>query len=145
MDGGIAVNEEHRYFTLESANRTLPLVRRIAEDIRALYPTLRDRVEEFQHVSIDTATEEQLSELRSRIDEVARQINSCLAELDQIGCVFKGFEEGLIDFYTWHNGRPVLLCWKVGENEITHWHEVEAGYAGRQPVVPGMQTGLPGL
>ena len=134
------MTEEHRYFTLESANRTLPLVRRIAEDIRALYPTLRERVEEFQRVSIDTATEAQLSELRSRIDEVARQINACLAELDQIGCVFKGFEEGLIDFYTWHDGRPVFLCWKVGEDRITHWHEVETGYAGRQPVFPGMQT-----
>jgi len=131
--------EGHRYFTLESANRTLPLVRRIAEDIRALYPTLRERVEEFQRVSIDTATEEQLSELRSRIDDVARQINGCLAELDQIGCVFKGFEEGLVDFYTWHEGRPVLLCWKVGEAEIAHWHEVDAGYAGRRPILPDMQ------
>lgn len=131
---------EHRFFTLQSANRTLPLVRRIAEDIRALYPTLRERVEAFQRVSIDTATKAELSELRSRIDDVARQINSCLAELDQIGCVFKGFEEGLVDFYTWYDGRPVLLCWKVGEPEIMHWHEVDAGFAGRQPILPGMQT-----
>lgn len=140
VDGGIAVTEEHRYFTLESANRTLPLVRRIAEDICALYPSLRERVEDFQRVSIDTATEEELATYRARIDEIARQINACLAELDQVGCVFKGFEEGLVDFYSWHDGRPVFLCWKVGEDVITHWHEVDAGFAGRRPVHEGMHT-----
>ncbi len=76
---------------------------------------------------------EQLA-LRGRIDDVARQINDFLLELDQIGCVFKGFEPGLVDFYGKLDGKEIFWCWKQGEDRIDHWHELEVGYAGRQPV-----------
>jgi hypothetical protein len=62
----------------------------------------------------------------------AAEIESCLGELDQVGCVFKGFELGLVDFPAEHEGRVVCLCWQRGEAEVTHWHELDAGYAGRQ-------------
>src|SRR6059036_1383591 len=94
---------QHRYFTLSEANRTLPLVKRIVADILALYPRWRDLVSQYELVAAQARPEwgespEQL-ELRARIEDVARQINDTLQELDQIGCVFKGFDEGLVDFY----------------------------------------------
>src|SRR5256885_138607 len=54
--------------------------------------------------------------------------------LEQIGCVFKGFEPGLVDFYGKLDGKEIFWCWKQGEDRIDHWHELETGYAGRQPV-----------
>src|SRR2546422_3857296 len=63
-----------------------------------------------------------------------RSINDYLLELEQIGCVFKGFDQGLVDFYGKLDGKEIFWCWKVGEDRIEHWHELEAGYAGRQPV-----------
>lgn len=135
----------HRYFTLAQANKTLPLVRRIVSDITALHPKWRDLVYEFELVAASAKPEwgesaEQMA-LRGQIDDIAHQINDYLRELEQIGCVFKGFDkglegtaEGLVDFYGKLDGKDIFWCWKLGEPEIGHWHEVEAGFAGRQPI-----------
>ena len=127
-----------KYFTLPEANRTLPLVKRVAGDIAALYPKWRDLVYRYELVAAQARPDwgestEQL-DLRSEIEAVAREINQFLEELEQIGCVFKGFEQGLVDFYGRLDGREVFWCWKVGEERITHWHELDAGFSGRQPV-----------
>ena len=127
-----------KYFSLAEANRTLPLVKRVVADITTLFPKWRDLVYRYELVAADSRAEwgespEQLG-LRSDIETVARDINGFLEELEQIGCVFKGFEAGLVDFHGKLDGRDILWCWKVGEDSITHWHELDAGFAGRQPV-----------
>lgn len=127
-----------KYFSLAEANRTLPLVKRVVADITTLFPKWRDLVYRYEMVAADSRAEwgespEQLG-LRNDIETVARDINGFLEELEQIGCVFKGFEAGLVDFYGKLDGRDILWCWKVGEDSITHWHELHAGFAGRQPV-----------
>ncbi len=78
-------------------------------------------------------SQEQLS-LKAEIDTLAGKINGYLGELEQIGCEFKGFDEGLVDFHGRLDEREILWCWKLGEDRITHWHELEAGFAGRQPL-----------
>lgn len=128
----------HKYFTLAQANKTLPLVRRIVSDLTSLHPRWRDLVYRYELIAAQAKPEwgespEQLA-LRAEIEALARQINDYLVELDQVGCVFKGFEAGLVDFYGQLDGREILWCWKQGEDQITHWHEIEAGFAGRQPV-----------
>jgi hypothetical protein len=103
-----------KLFTLEQANRTLPLVRRIVEDIVRTYARWQERVREFE--------------------VVAGQL--LVAELEALGVEFKGFDLGLVDFPSEMNGRVVHLCWRLGEPAIQHWHEVGAGFAGRQPLTP---------
>lgn len=127
-----------KYFSLAEANRTLPLVRRIVADITVLYPKWRDLVYRYEYVAAQARpdwgeSDEQLA-LHAEIEGVAQDINQYLEELEEIGCVFKGFEAGLVDFYGKLYGREVFWCWKIGEDRIDHWHDVEAGYAGRQPV-----------
>ncbi len=127
-----------KYFTLAEANRTVPLVKRIVADILALHPKWRDLVYKYELVAAQAKPDwgesaEQLG-LRREIEDVARQINEFLRELERIGCVFKGFEEGLVDFYGKLEGRDIFWCWKAGEERIEHWHALEAGFAGRQPV-----------
>jgi hypothetical protein len=127
-----------QYFTLAEANRTLPLVKRIVSDLVTLHPQWRDLVAKYEVVSAGARPDwgestEQLA-LRGRVEEVARQINGYLEELAQIGCVFKGFDEGLVDFYGKLEGREIFWCWKQGEDRIEHWHELETGYAGRQQI-----------
>jgi len=127
-----------KYFSLVEANRTLPLVRRIVEDITALYPKWRDLVYRYEYVAVQARPDwgespEQLA-LHAEIEGVAGAINRYLEELEQIGCVFKGFEQGLVDFYGKLDGRDVFWCWRVGEERIDHWHDLEAGFAGRQAV-----------
>ncbi|MGH7673039.1 MAG: DUF2203 domain-containing protein [Gemmatimonadales bacterium] len=127
-----------RFFSLAEANRTLPLVRRVVEDITALYPVWRDLVSKYELIAVQARPDwgesrEQL-DLKSQIDDAARKINGYLQELEQIGCEFKGFDEGLVDFHGKLEGREILWCWKLGEERIAHWHELDTGFAGRQPI-----------
>ena len=128
----------HKFFTLSEANRTLPLVKRVVQDIAAYYPSWRDLVSKYELIAAEARPDwgespEQLG-LKSQIDAVARKINACLVELEQVGCEFKGFEEGLVDFHGKLEDREILWCWKMGEDRITHWHDLDAGFAGRQPI-----------
>ena len=127
-----------KHFTLAEANKTLPLVKRVVADITALHPKWRDLVYKYELAAAQARpdwgeSKEQL-DLRGAIETIARQIQDYLLELEQIGCVFKGFEQGLVDFYGKLDGREIFWCWKQGEDRIDHWHDLEAGYAGRQPV-----------
>ena len=77
---------------------------------------------------------EEIQALREAASREAIRINDCLVELESIGCVFKGFEAGLVDFYALREDRLVFLCWHHGEDRIAHWHEVDGGFDGRQPL-----------
>ena len=126
------------YFTVSQANKTLPLVKRIVADILEDYGVWRDLMRQFELLSADATgetgeSEEQIT-LRTQVDDAAQRINSYMDELAQIGCVFKGFEQGLVDFHSKRDDRDVLLCWKHGEPAVEHWHELEGGFDGRQPV-----------
>ena len=133
-----------KYFTLDQANKTLPLVRKIVSDITSLHPKWRDLVYRYELVAAQSdpkwgESPEQVS-LRTEIEGVARQINGYMVELEEIGCVFKGFEEGLVDFYGQLDGREMFWCWKQGEERIEFLHDLETGYAGRQPIPEVVQS-----
>lgn len=130
-----------RYFTVEQANRTLPLVRRIVADIVGEYRTWKEHLFRYELIAAgsraqDGESGEQVA-LRRKVDDSAQRINGYMDELGAIGCVFKGFEDGLVDFYSQREGRDVFLCWKIGEDRVSHWHEVDAGAAARQLLEAG--------
>lgn len=129
-----------KYFTVDEANATLPYVRRIVEDIVADYHRWRDCIYQYEVLaaasrSDEGETEEQAT-VREEVDGIAQRINGYINELAGVGCTFKGFEGGLVDFRSHLEGRDVFLCWKLGEEEVGHWHEVDAGFAGREPLQP---------
>jgi hypothetical protein len=137
-----------RYFTLDEANSTLPYVRRVVTDIVEEYSAWRDTIHRYELIAAGSRsdageTEEQVV-LHQQVDEIARHINSYIEELTRVGCVFKGFEPGLVDFHSRLNGRDIFLCWQVGEAQIAYWHELDAGFAGRQELVPELVNGRNG-
>ena len=126
-----------RRFTPASANATLPLVSRVVDDLTRLHDVWRTAVTSYELAQADADASGESAAAREARLEVARlaaDIESCLGELDQVGCVFKGFDPGLVDFPAEHEGRVICLCWQHGEPEVAHWHELDAGYAGRQPL-----------
>jgi hypothetical protein len=139
--------DENRYFTLEEANRTLTYVRPIVSDIVKAYGRWREGVQNYEVIAADSRSDEGETDdqvaLREEVDRIAREINAYLVELSAVGCVFKGFGDGLVDFYSRLDGRDIFLCWKLGEPEITTWHELDAGFAGRQELVPALVQGRP--
>jgi hypothetical protein len=124
-------------FTIEMANKTLPLVSRIVRDILDHYRAWQQAVEAFEIATALSRADRPTPEsetLQRKAQELAREIQGFLAELTDLGVEFKGFELGLVDFPGDVDGHQVMWCWKFGESAVQHWHEVDAGYAGRQPI-----------
>jgi hypothetical protein len=129
---------DFKLFTIDEANRTLPLVRRIVHDLLDEYPRWRQAVARFEIITggarADWGETRDLVAARDAVIGHAARINQYLQELESVGCVFKGFDAGLVDFYTLREDRVVFLCWRLGEDRVTHWHELDAGFGGRQPI-----------
>jgi hypothetical protein len=138
---------EPRIFTVEEANRTLPLVRRIVHDLLQDYPRWRAAVSHYEILSggarADWGETPELLDARLAVTRLAERINDFLGELSGIGCVLKGFDAGLVDFYSLREDRLIFLCWRMGEDRIEYWHEIEAGFSGRHPLDPSVLTGIP--
>ncbi|HET7024009.1 MAG TPA: DUF2203 domain-containing protein [Gemmatimonadales bacterium] len=136
---------EPRIFSTDEADRALPLVRRIVLDLQSEYPRWREAVGRFELASVGhdpgAAESGELVACQREVTERAERISGYLTELDQVGCVFKGFEAGLVDFYSLREDRLVFLCWRLGEARVTQWHELDAGYAGRRPINQPSLTG----
>ena len=124
-----------RTFTVEQANRMLPLVRRIVRDIVDSHQTWQRAVQSYETAATWTRADSpstQLKVLEGDVRRLAMEIEGYLVELRELGVDFKGFEQGLVDFPGEREGRVVCLCWKLDEDEVKFWHEVSDGYAGRQ-------------
>ncbi len=119
-----------RLFTPALANRALPLVSRIVADI--LDAGRQFRLEEAASGSRDS----------TRLKQLRREVEGFMAELNEVGCVYKDgdFDLGLVDFPAIIDGKPVLLCWRSDEIEVAHYHDIDAGFAGRTPIPAELMT-----
>jgi hypothetical protein len=127
-----------RLFTLDEAERSLPLVRHIVLDIRDAYRTWQDAVTRYELEAAGATAQvgetEVLRTLQEAVSGSAERVAGLVDELQNLGVSLKDFEQGLVDFYALREDRLVFLCWRLGEDHITHWHEVDEGFAGRRPV-----------
>ena len=123
-----ASRPRHR-FTLDQANQSLPLVRRIVADIVRTH-------EEISHLQqqLELAKHSQQAGIQERLQLSLGHLQDYMDELTEIGCDLKDYRLGLIDFIGRHHGRDICLCWKLGEPSVEYWHEINTGFAGRQPV-----------
>ncbi|NBC11447.1 MAG: DUF2203 family protein [Planctomycetes bacterium] len=117
-----------RHFTVAQANRAVPYVRRIVEDIGEVY---RDAVGLQKRLEYPLPDQDP-AELEARYERRMSRLRQLVAELEDVGVELKDYDKGLVDFPAVHQGREVYLCWKLGEPAIAAWHEVEDGYAGRR-------------
>jgi hypothetical protein len=127
-----------KHFSIEQANAMLPLVRAIASDLSSLSREIIERRDRLAHLSSarnGQATDiygEELSQIEEELEKDGRRLGEYVAELKKLGVEPKNPPEGLVDFPTIMDGREVFLCWKLNEPEVLFWHELEAGFAGRQ-------------
>jgi hypothetical protein len=125
--------QRQRIFTLADANRSLPLVRRIVSDIVTQYEALSQVLATHQK-QVDAGGAAPVHELEDHARAGIHRLNDMVEELHAIGCELKDWETGLVDFRALRGGEPVYLCWRLGEETISHWHELHAGVTGRQPI-----------
>ena len=128
-----------KIFTIEEANRTLPLVSRIVDDLVRDHRIWEDKVREFELATVGSSPEhpDVIAELlQSDAQRLARDIEGYIAELNDLGVIVKGMDTGLVDFRGQMDGREVYYCWKLGEPSVMYWHEIDAGFVGRQRLHP---------
>lgn len=145
MNSAIAepTNDQKRFFTLAEANQRLPLVRAIVGDIVELFRDVQERRQRFSDLierspmgtqRIASPYTEELEQMQADIQADVDRLNGFAQELADLGIELKDPQIGLIDFPTLVDGREVYLCWKLGEPEVGFWHEITAGFQGRQSI-----------
>ncbi len=122
-----------RLFTVADANRALPLVRRITRDIVSHCHTLA-RQHALRGDQLARRNASAVAALDRRAEAVVRQVHGLIAELEAIGCRLRDWETGKVDFPSVLNGREVYLCWILGEAQVSHWHDRDAGLSQRRPL-----------
>jgi len=129
-----------RVFTLVEANAALvelrPIVEQAVSHRRKLGEAQRHQAELVTRIA-GNGGDMQPSDLREAAATIQREaaaIADCVERIDEAGAQIKSLEEGLLDFPALRGDEDVLLCWKLGEDEIRYWHGVDEGFAGRKPL-----------
>lgn len=130
-----------RYFTVKQAEGQIPQVEQKLRLAMRLQTELADATAELQQYSERISMmggvlldHEKVAAYRSRRDELASQLKAAIEDVQKDGCQLKDLSTGLLDFPTLYHGDEVLLCWKLGEQGITHWHGLTEGFRGRKPI-----------
>jgi hypothetical protein len=129
-----------RVFTPAEANSALPQVREAAERLVVLRRRMRE-LDGEQRTAVTAIggngvgyAAGDLNAAQGALVELAEELAAVVEELHALGVQVKDLDEGLVDFPSERDGEPVLLCWRVGEDEVAWWHRYEDGFAGRRPV-----------
>jgi hypothetical protein len=140
---------QRRTFTAQEANAALPLVRAIVRDLVEASREVVERRERLSYLIGGRSRDkqdpyrEELAQIEDELEKDSRQLQEYVEELHQLGVEPKSAMEGLVDFPALFEGRLVYLCWKLGEPEVLYWHELEAGFAGRQLLTVESLTAQP--
>ncbi|HUN85915.1 MAG TPA: DUF2203 domain-containing protein [Terracidiphilus sp.] len=128
-------------FTLDEAQSLLPLLesllnraiegKRAAEAAETELAAIAQRIYIVGGMRLDVS---KVSKLRAEVDSHTQRVRETVAEIDEIGVQVKDLDSGLLDFPCRIDDEVVLLCWRMGETAIEHWHTVDGGFKGRQPL-----------
>ncbi len=123
------MNEPCRLYTVARANKALPLVARIVDDVVA-------RAQELRRLALakKTARHEELETIERELLETERELERYAQELTSLGIEVKDPMTGLIDFPARSGDRAIYLCWRKGESKVEWWHPIESGAAGRRSI-----------
>ena len=129
-----------RVFTVEEASALLPQLRQILASLRGararLLASEREMTERYHggRGNGHPAPGSELDRLQGVITESQNELDEALRAIAELGCELKDPDRGMVDFRTIRGGRMVYLCWLMHEPGIQFWHELEGGFAGRQPL-----------
>jgi len=129
-----------KVFTAEEANRLLP---QVESGIRTLQEMVANIVQGQDSLSVlellnagepDNPEHEEFLRRGLELEERVLAYNERLERLQDLGCVLKDLNHGIVDFYGSKDGRLIFLCWRLGESSVGFWHEINDGMVGRRPV-----------
>ena len=122
-----------RYFTLQEANAALDVIRPLVEEVQAIRKVVLARSPDLWP-ALERSAGNGGSRTLSRLAQEFERLDELVHAILDAGAEIKDLSVGLLDFPAWRADHAVYLCWKRGENEIEFWHEIQDGFAGRQPI-----------
>lgn len=131
---------ELKVFTLKEANQLLPILAKLILELQAkrdLATNTEVQIDSLELISnSDNSAEKEMFYMKETHRQIAREFYAIIDQIHELGCFLKDLGLGLIDFYGIVNDQVVYLCWRLGEPEISYWHETGQGFVNRQPLIP---------
>ncbi|MGH2924351.1 MAG: DUF2203 domain-containing protein [Solirubrobacterales bacterium] len=122
-----------RHFTIEEANALLDGLRPLMHELREASELLTDA--EVHSLLADAAPANGGGEPGRQVGKAFLDVRRLLLAVQESGIVVRDVDRGLIDFPAIRDGEEIYLCWELGEDDVSWWHELDAGYGGRQPLI----------
>lgn len=131
-----------KYFTLEEANALIPSLEYKIPKLLQIKKELAEFVSQLEKsgtnveklLAANTTEDEDLTETKSKLDKLGKVLNAAIVDIQSYGCIIKDMDLGLIDFRALIEDEEIDFCWQLGEKEISYWHGVTEGFAGRKPL-----------
>lgn len=126
-----------RYYDIDAANARIREVRPLLEQLRDDRDEIAGAQAELARFRESNGSSDHASNLaqrEQRVREVVRRMEAAVAQIDAWSVTLRDIASGLIDFPALVSGRPIWLCWRLGEGDIDWWHEYDTGIVGRQPL-----------
>ena len=137
--------EYERHFTIDEANRMIPWLEKQLLELVSVMEKLEDldrnhddilqKVRSNGHSNSYSKTKKDMSENRKQTDSLAERLKFLIEEIEDLGIILRDPTQGLVDFPSLSDSREIYLCWLPGEDRIKFWHEITAGFSGRQPLL----------
>ena len=126
-----------KYFTVESAQKQISKIKKLITRVQSLKKAI-DAILSIRIDPNEVGFDEFLetnTKLNKEYHKLSYEFYREIEKLEKTGCLLKDLDRGLVDFYCKFEGRDIFLCWKIDEDKIKAWHEIDSGFVGRQPIV----------
>ena len=131
---------KQKYFTVDDANQKIPWLELKLQEIVSSNKNIKqlkmdlDNILRKRSSNGHSDTDQDVQDNRKEIDTSVDRLKSVVQEINDSGIILKDIDLGIVDFPAVWKGREVYLCWLLGESSIQFWHEIDIGFAGRQPL-----------
>jgi hypothetical protein len=130
----VADQERPKLFNLEQANAALTVIRPLIKQILEVRQAILARQPEIWPV-LEKAAGNGGNKATSQVEREFERLDALVHRVQETGALLKDINTGLVDFLSIREGHEVFLCWQYDESEVSYWHDLNAGFAGRQPIV----------
>ena len=129
----MADQERPKLFNLEQANAALQVIRPLVKQILEVRQAILSQQPEIWPV-LEKAAGNGGNKVASQVEQEFERLDALVRRVQETGALLKDVNTGLVDFLSIHKGHEVFLCWQYDESEVSFWHDLNAGFAGRQPI-----------
>ena len=126
-----------KYFTVDEANALVPRLTEILQEMRARLRELEPKRRELEAAgrrARGNGHNPESETIAAEVERLRRELQAGLNQINELGVEVKDLQQGLLDFPALREGRQIYLCWRLGEPSVAFWHDLDTGFAGRQPL-----------